>query len=89
MNSLWINWSNGEDTRPPNSVNHNIYWLNLFSITMCCIRSKVTPGLEQKIAPENYKVALINNKHVFWFDSGPRSVLTKGFSDEYLDEDKR
>ncbi len=47
-----INWSNGEDTRPPNSVNHNIYWLNLFSITMCCIRSKVTPGLEQKIAPE-------------------------------------
>lgn len=74
---------------PPNSVNHNIYRLNLFSITMPSIRSKVTSGLEQKIATENYMVALINNKQVFWFDSGPRSVCPKGFSDEYLDEDKR
>lgn len=89
MCPLWINLSNGKDTRPPISVNHNIYRLNFLSITMPSIRSKVTSGSEQKIAPENYMVALINNKHVFWFYLGPRSVCPKGFSDGYLDENKR
>lgn len=49
----------------------------------------MTSGSEEKIAPENYMVALINNKHVLWFDSVARSGCPKGFSDEYLDEDKR
>lgn len=91
MYTLWLNQSNEKDTRLSNPVNHNIFWLNLSSITMPFIRSKVRLGMEQKIATKQsyYIKAFLLNTNTF---SGlilipdPRVPFELG--NEYLDEDK-